>query len=251
MRIFLLANNWVGLEIARYLKSKRENIIALGVHEIEKQKYTKEIINTVKTENIFSAGQFKLKKTLTKIKNLDPDIIIAAFWGYILKPELINLTKIGCINFHPGFLPYNRGMNPNVWPFIESTPAGVSLHFIDKGIDTGDIIAQKKIEIEPVDTAGSLEKKTWNSLLILFKKTWPKIKNNSVRRIAQSNSYATYHLAKQVDELDFIDFNKKYLAKDLIQKLKARSYPNHSFAYYLDQGKKIYINIKLSYTKDF
>src|SRR5258706_6564932 len=177
MRIFLLANNFVGLEICKYLVGRKENIVAQAVHEKDKQRFTKEIIEVSKINksNIFLADSLRQQKTLSKIKQLKPDIIIAAFWGYILKPDLISIPPRGCVNFHPGYLPYNRGVNPNVWPFIENTPIGVTLHYIDEGTDTGDIIARKKMVQDPIDTAGTVYDKTLEEIIALFKKTWPLI----------------------------------------------------------------------------
>lgn len=245
MRIVLFANNWVGLKIAQYLVRRGEQIIALGIHEKEKQKFTEEIIDTVSPKLIFTGKELKKNEVLLKIKKLNPDIIIAAFWGYLLSANVLKIPKKGCINFHPGFLPYNRGMNPNVWPFIEGTPAGVTIHYMDNGIDTGGIIAQKKIPIDAIDTAGSIEKKTWIEIVRLFKKTWPKLKRGLVKSKKQDNSVATFHLAKDVNRLDYIDLDKSYKARDLLNMLRARSYKNHSFAHFIEKGEKIFVNIKL------
>jgi|GEM_PF-437399 len=246
LRIALLANNFVGFEIARYLKKEGENIVFLGAHEKKRQKHTQEIIAEVEAPYVVFADKLHSKKTLTLLKKLKPDILIAAFWGYILKKDLIEIPEMGCINFHPGYLPYNRGMNPNVWPFIESTPAGVTIHFIDSGVDTGDIIAQRIIPITPFETAGTLEKKTWAEIVNVFKKTWPKIKSQKIRRKKQNEKLKTSHKAIDIGSLDFIDPQKKYSGQELIQRLRARSYSDHTYAFTRINGKKVYVNITLS-----
>lgn len=250
MRIFLLANSWVGLKISEYLLKRKENIVALGIHEKDKQKYTQDIIKVIKPNKIFVAGDLRRDHVIQEVTKLHPDIIIAAFWGYILKPKLINIPPLGCINFHPGYLPYNRGMNPNVWPFIERTPAGVTLHYIDEGIDSGDIIAQKKIEIDAIDTAGSIEVKTWREIVRLFKQVWPKLKKGRVIRKKQNQHQITFHYAKDVNKLDEINLDKKYKARDLINILRARSYQKRAYAYYRDDKKKTYIKVSLAYNQD-
>ena len=247
MKIFLLANNSVGLQIAKYLKRRGENIVALGIAPTEKQKFTQQIIDTLglPKNKIIKGEQLSDKGILEKIKKLKPDIIIGAFWVTILKPEILAIPKHGSINFHPGLLPYNRGMNPNVWSFIENTPAGVTLHYIDNGVDTGSIIAQKEIPIGITDTAGDLEKKTWKEIVVLFKKTWGNIKKNRIQSIVQDESKMTFHWAKDIDSLDEIDLDKKYKASELLALLRARSYPKKSFAYFIKDGKKVYVKVSL------
>lgn len=250
MRIFLLANNIVGLKILEFLKSQKEEIIGLAIHEKDKQKYTTEIIKAANLpENlIFKANDLEDSKTIAKIKILNPDIIISAFWGYILKSELFTIPPLGTVNFHPGYLPYNRGVNPNVWPFIENTPAGVSLHYIDEGTDTGDIISRKKLKIKPTDTAATINDLTLEEIVKLFKKTWPLIKSGKNKRISQKKIGAsTFHRIKDLELKDKIDLNKNYKARDLINFLRSRSYPDRYYAHYEDQGKKVYIRVNLSY----
>jgi methionyl-tRNA formyltransferase len=249
MRIFLLANNIVGLKVLKFLKSQKEDIIALGIHEKDKQKYTAEIIKAsgLSKKHIFKAKSLRDQKTLEKIKKLKPDIIISAFWGYILKPELFNIPPQGTINFHPGYLPYNRGVNPNVWPFVENTPAGVTIHYIDEGTDTGNIIARKKVKIRPTDTAGTINDITLLEIVKLFIKTWPLIKSGKNKSIPQKNlGKTTFHKIKDLEILDTIDLNKKYRAIDLINFLRSRSYPDRFYAHYFENGKKVFVRIELS-----
>lgn len=254
MNILLMADYRVGLEVAGYLKKKNEKIVGLAVHPSCMENhinlgYTEKIIKLLglPKERIFNEGELDNGACLRRIKALRPDVILTVFWGFILKPELINVAPKGCINFHCSFLPYNRGKNPNIWPIVEGTPAGVTLHCIDKGIDSGDIIAQRKVDIEPIDTAESLYYKLTEEFTALFKETWPKIKNGSVKSIKQNKHKGTFHYAKDLHKLDLIDLNKKYTARDLINLIRARTFPPFPSAYFLDKGKKVYVRIQLEY----
>ena len=71
-----------------------------------------------------------------------------------------------------GYLPFNRGANPNVWPIIEDTPAGCSIHKINEKIDSGFLIAQKKSRQNVQDTAESLYFRILKNFTILFEKQW-------------------------------------------------------------------------------
>jgi methionyl-tRNA formyltransferase len=64
---------------------------------------------------------------------------------YLVKEQVINVAKYGVINTHPSLLSHNRGKNYNFWNLVEDAPFGVSLNFVDLGVDNGDIIFQKEI----------------------------------------------------------------------------------------------------------
>lgn len=84
------------------------------------------------------------------IQNLKPDIIVVYSMSQLLKENIFNIPKYKTINLHPSLLPNYRGPNPWFWIYYNmDMKSGVSLHYIDKGEDTGDIIYQKKYDIEP------------------------------------------------------------------------------------------------------
>ena len=64
---------------------------------------------------------------------------------HIIRQETIECLEGKIINLHISYLPWNRGADPNLWSFLEDTPKGVSIHYVDPGMDTGDIIAQKEV----------------------------------------------------------------------------------------------------------
>lgn len=84
----------------------------------------------------------------------DFDMIFSLHCKKIFPKELV--TRVKCINVHPGYNPYNRGMFPHVWSIINGLPAGATIHEMDEGIDTGLIIAQRHIPITPHDTSETL-----------------------------------------------------------------------------------------------
>jgi methionyl-tRNA formyltransferase len=84
------------------------------------------------------------------VKNLEPDIIVVYSMSQLLKENIFNIPKYKTINLHPSLLPNYRGPNPWFWIYYNmDMKSGVTLHYIDKGEDTGDIIYQKEYDIEP------------------------------------------------------------------------------------------------------
>lgn len=93
-------------------------------------------------------SDFADNNLIAKLKLLSIDVIVVCHFQKILKKELIELPKYGSINLHPSLLPLYRGMAPQHWPIINGdTETGLTVHFIDEGVDTGDIIVQKKLSI--------------------------------------------------------------------------------------------------------
>lgn len=246
--VFLLINNWVGAQVFFYFfERKRTNITGIVLHPKDRQKGIKDVERVARKHliPIFYANDLQNKKTLKNISELQTSIAISAFFSYILKPELLALFQQGVINIHPSLLPFNKGLHPNVWSIIDETPSGVTLHYIDKGIDTGDIITQQEVSVRPVDTGKTLYLKLEDTSIQLFKKTWPAIESGVFKRAPQKPNEGSFHYGKELKALDHIDLDKMYTARHLINLLRARTFPPYKGAYYEDSGKKIYLNLEL------
>jgi methionyl-tRNA formyltransferase len=249
MRILFLGNNWVGWQVIRWLRKQEENIVGVVVHPAHKQKHREEIVQSAAVQSgaIFDGARLQEPEVLSAIERFKPGIAISVFFGYILRPSFLSIPPAGCINLHPSLLPYNRGAHPNVWSIIDRTPAGATLHYIDAGVDTGDIIAQRQVEVEPVDTAETLYRRLERACLDLFVDQWPLVREGKAPRIKQSNSAGTCHRARDVEHIDEIDLEANYKAKDLIDLLRARTFPPHSGAYFRSAGRKVSLRLQLSY----
>ena len=91
-------------------------------------------------------------------------------YRYIIHKPIIEYLNGDIINLHISYLPWNRGSDPNLWSFLEDTPKGVSIHYIDEGIDTGDIIAQKELLFNnKSETLASTYKKLNTEIIEFFK----------------------------------------------------------------------------------
>jgi methionyl-tRNA formyltransferase len=114
------------------------------------------------------------------------DFIISFGYRNIIKPPLLRMLPERIINLHISLLPWNRGYDPNLWSFLEDTPKGVSIHYVDVGIDTGDIIAQKEIFFdEATETLSTTYNKLIEAILELFDKVWPQLISKTSTRLKQ------------------------------------------------------------------
>jgi methionyl-tRNA formyltransferase len=252
MRVVLFANNWLGWQIARWLSQRGEEIVGLVLHPESQRKYGEEIITSsqVGSTRIFIATELRDSSVLTQIEDLNPDIGVSALFGFKLKQALLDRFPKGCINVHPSFLPYNRGAFPNVWSIVEGTPAGATVHYMDCDIDTGDIIAQKELKPEPTDTGESLYRKLMDACLGLFVQTWPLVGVGRVPRTPQPRSQGTFHKARDVEEIDEIQLNRTYTARELLDVIRARTFAPYAGAYFRTGGRKVYLRLQLLYENE-
>ncbi len=252
MRILYLGNNRLGCQVLERLKAMGEDVVGLVLHPQERRRYSSEIIEAsgLSEASIFDGSRLKQSETLEAIADLEPDIGVSALFGYILKEDFLTLLPKGCVNLHPALLPYNRGAYPNVWSIVDDTPAGVTLHYIDVGIDTGDLIAQRQVIVEPVDTGETLYGKLEKTALELFSETWPLVASGNASRAPQSKENSTYHRVKDVQEIDRIDLDGQYTARHLINVLRARSFPPYPGAFIEVDGQRVYLRLQLVHESD-
>lgn len=145
--------------------------------------------NSVKEEVIVWDEKIS-KETIEKIQ---PDLIISYNYKFIIKKEILDSLPNRIINLHISLLPYNRGSNPNIWSFLEDTPKGVTIHYIDEGIDTGAILFQKELIFEENnETLSSSYDKLNKEIQSLFIENWVAIINLNFIPIPQSN-YGSSH----------------------------------------------------------
>jgi len=195
----------------------------------------------VLTERPMGRKIIKILKSLgEEIVEDNPDMLIVAYYSRIIKPEEFNAPRLGTINLHPGLLPYNRGMYPHIWPLIDDTPAGITIHYIDDQIDHGEIIAQEEVEVKITDTAGSLEKRIQKRMLFLFKLVW--ISKFWFNVPVKQMGKGTLHYAKEILTIQRFD-------KDTIMRLRACTFDDRSYGYFMHEGQRIYVGAKF-FTQD-
>ena len=110
------------------------------------------------TDNVSVVENFNGIESEKMLEGLRPDIIILA-GTRIIKPNIIKIPSVGIINAHPGLLPKYRGVDVIPWAILNGDEPGVTLHFVDKGVDTGRIIQKQKIQIFKGDTINKLRKR--------------------------------------------------------------------------------------------
>lgn len=106
---------------------------------------------------VFQPKKVREPENIAMLREQKPDMIVVAAFGQILPEEILTMAPFGCINVHASLLPKYRGASPIQWAVLDGEKeSGVTIMRMDTGVDTGDIVAQKAIPLDPEETAGSL-----------------------------------------------------------------------------------------------
>lgn len=142
---------------------------------------------------VLQPATLKNDKFAEQIKILQPDFLVVIAFGHILSEKILQLPKFGAINIHASLLPKYRGPAPIQWAVINAEPyTGVTTMFMDKGMDTGNILLTKKEPILPEDTAATLHDRMAKTGAELLVKTLKGLAANQIKSIPQDHSKATY-----------------------------------------------------------
>lgn len=146
------------------------------------------------------------EESVAEIASYEPDIIVVAAYGQILRENLLNLPKYRCINVHASLLPKYRGASPIQWAVINGDEeTGISIMYMEKGLDTGDVILQKSLKLDPDETAGSLHDRLGELAGPVLLEAMDMIENGTADPVPQDDSQSSYvsMLDKSMGELDF------------------------------------------------
>ena len=128
------------------------------------------------------------------------DWIIAYGYRHVIKEPALSAWRDRLLNLHNAYLPWNRGAHPNLWAWVDGTPHGVTIHHIDAGIDTGDIVAQRRVAMDDGETLASSYRKLHRHMAELFAATWPLIRDGRAQRTAQPPG-GTCHVARDIENI--------------------------------------------------
>ena len=133
------------------------------------------------------------KISLDMVQNYD--FLICFGYRHIIKKDIIDKFINKIINLHISLLPYNRGADPNLWSYLENTPKGVTIHYIDGGLDTGDIIVQKEVQDNvETDTLKTSYDRLINEIVMLFNDNIEDILTGSIKSKKQHGNGSLHYL---------------------------------------------------------
>ena len=148
------------------------------------------------------------KESVEELRALAPDLCITAAFGQILSQELLDIPKYGNINVHASLLPRHRGSAPIAWGLLQGDKqAGITTMMMDRGVDTGDMLLQRAVDILPTETCGELTERLSHVGAELLLETIHQLEAGTLKRIPQDESQMTYD-PKLTKEMGVVDWTR-------------------------------------------
>ncbi|MFA6411523.1 MAG: formyltransferase family protein [Syntrophales bacterium] len=250
-RIGFAGDRDISVKILDFILSQDVKPLVLLIPEPSKASHDVELVSRcyfLPPNHILAGTDFRSSRGLSLLQQLELDFIIGIHFPYIVPTSVLSIPKHGVLNLHPAFLPYNRGWHTPTWAILENTPIGASLHFMDAGIDTGDIIHQKQMAIFPGDTAHSLYVKLKELEYDVFREAWPQLLSLNISRKPQLTEKTSTHNRKDIfeEKVQRINLEEKVVARKLMQRLRALTTDRlDEAAYYEENGKRYRIQLSI------
>lgn len=142
---------------------------------------------------VYQPERIKTPEFTETLRALKPEAMVVVAFGQLLSQEILDISPCGCINVHASLLPKYRGAAPINWCIINGEQTtGVTTMFMDKGLDTGDMILKRELEISKNETAGELHDRLMLLGASVLSETMELIEKGNAPRIQQDNNLATY-----------------------------------------------------------
>jgi methionyl-tRNA formyltransferase len=170
---------------------------------------------------------------------------ILAWWPHILSESVIATARETFLNMHPSLLPYGRGKDPNFWALVDKTPFGVTIHHVVRSVDRGPIAFQRAIAVSPADTGETLYGKALATMESLFREICPEVLAGRIPCLPQPEA-GTEHKRAELNEASHVRLDREYRGEDLIDLLRARTFPPHPACWFEREGKKYEIRVSIS-----
>ena len=252
MKFAFAGDRKISCAILKFIISKGYKPSVLFVSDFDTASHDDELIEISGLDEslVFRGNEFKNPKAIEFLSSLELDYIFGIHFPYIIPAEILGVPKIGVVNLHPAFLPYNKGWHTPSWAIIEGYPYGATLHFMDEALDEGDIIHQKTIDVYPIDTANSLYKRVLKLEEEVFYESFDSLTGLKPNRVKQLDK-GTSHQKKELKALREINISENSNAIDLINKIRALTTNNENeAAYFIVDDKKIGVQINLFYQNE-
>ena len=201
MRVLFIGTGEIGVPVLRWLAESREHELVGIVTQPDKPVGREQRIEAppIKMEAagsnlpILQPKRIKSTDAVAEIRALAPDVIVVMAYGQILPRAVLEIPRIACLNLHASLLPRHRGAAPIQGAIVAGDhETGISVMYMDEGLDTGDVLLQKRIEIAPGETGGSLHDRLAQIAPIALKEALSELEDGSAPRTPQDSSTASY-----------------------------------------------------------
>ncbi len=246
VRIAFAGDRAVAVEILAYLiEEERVPPVALLLPTQGRASHDEELLRLcphLSPEAVLRGRGFMEDAGVSLLSSLDLDYLISIHFPYLVPRKVLDLPARGCLNLHPALLPYNRGWHTASWAILDGSPMGATLHVMDEGLDTGDIVHQREIEVTPADTAHTLYQRVLEAEIQVFREAWPAIAAGTYDRRPQSPAEGSEHARRDLFDprVQRLALDEVRPVEDVLRRLRALTTSRPDEACYFEQGGRRY-----------
>jgi methionyl-tRNA formyltransferase len=209
MRVLFIGTGKIGVPVLRSLLNSQEHELVGVVTQPDKpvgraQRIEASPVKAALAEEtlpIFQPERIKREEPVTKIRELAPDVIVVMAYGQMLPRSVLEIPRVACLNLHASLLPRHRGAAPIQAAILAGDrESGITVMYMDEGLDTGDILRQSRLEIAADETSGSLHDRLAQIAPDALHEALAQLQRGNAPRISQDSSAATY--APKLDRED-------------------------------------------------
>lgn len=220
-RIAFAANRKIGADALRVLLERGIEPVALIVPKGKNvDPAVGEMLRTIPHVPAIHGKVFREADGIGRLESLDIDYFLSIHFPYIIPRSVLDVPRIGSLNLHPAYLPYNRGWHTPSWAILDQTPYGATLHWVDEGLDTGDIAVQREVEITPSDTADTLYARVLATELEVLREAIPMLKARALPRIPQQGK-GTQHIKADLTRVRRLNLDERMTVREVLQRIRA------------------------------
>ena len=225
MRVAFLGNHTVGVRTLETI-SETDEIVAVVAHPPDQEDGARnESVHDLAVRRGWPVLRVRGRdeKLAAFLETARPDLLFVADYRYLLPPEVLALAPLGAVNLHPSLLPRYRGRAPINWAILHGeTTLGLTAHFVDEGMDTGDVIVQASYELRPDQDVGDALEALYPLYRRLTREVLGHFRAGSVPRTPQDHARATAFGARRPED-GRIDWTRP--AEQVVNLVRAVGHP--------------------------
>lgn len=247
MKYIYAGDRQIAVNILRFLLEQGYPPHALLLNDDDKASHNNALRELVVPLGIpvFVGNDFRSREAIEFYRKCQPDYFIGIHFPKLIPAEILSVPKVGFLNLHPAYLPFNKGWHTPSWAILDGTPYGATLHFMTEKLDAGDIVHQKELKVKPDDTAHSLYQKVLGLEEEVFREALPSLLSLHPPRKPQVGS-GTMHRQKDLETIRAIQLEEPMTAALLIDRLRALTTSRWDEAAWFEKdGKKYLIRVEI------
>jgi len=244
-KVFFLGSKKLGYSVLKEMYNINQDISRIITYndKADKRSYLEEFEEFSLKKKIVLNILDKPSELFDLIEEEVPDLVIVAGWYWIIPIKILEIVRKGFIGIHGSLLPSYRGFAPFVWALLNGEKeTGLSLFYFSDGIDTGDIIAQKKLTINDNTKIANLLSQAEEKSIELIRENYGKILNEKNSRTLQLNTNVSYCSIRKPED-GLIDWNDTNV--NIHNFIRAQSDPYPGAFSYIEQKKYFIVEAKL------